>query len=77
MLSLSGEAFKMWVYFNKNQNNYSFSLSRAEAIKSGIGSASSYTRAFAELVKKGYLIETSKGHYTFNEFVQYEEKEKQ
>ena len=55
MGQLKGESFKLWCYLNKNQNNYTFSLSKVDAIKWGIGSKSSYDRAVAELIEKGYL----------------------
>lgn len=75
MLSLNGEAFKMWMYFNKNQDKYSFDLSRKNALESGIGSESSYRRAFSELVNKGYLQEVSKGVYKFKEYIDIPEAE--
>ena len=67
MIDLKGETFKLWCYLNKNQNNYTFALSRVDAIKWGIGSKSSYDRAIKELIEKGYLVETSPNHYDFYE----------
>lgn len=67
MIDLKGETFKLWCYLNKNQNNYEFALSKVDAIKWGIGSKSSYDRAVAELIEKGYLVETSSKHYDFYE----------
>ena len=67
MIDLKGETFKLWCYINKNQNGYTFALSKVDAIKWGIGSKSSYDRAVAELIAKGYLVETSPNHYNFFE----------
>jgi hypothetical protein len=67
MIELKGEAFKLWCYMAKNQNNHTFALSKVDAIKWGIGSKSSYDRAVAELIEKGYLVETSSNHYDFYE----------
>lgn len=67
MLDLKGESFKLWCYLNKNQNEYTFALSKVDALKWGIGSKSSYDRAIAELIEKGYLVETSSNHYDFYE----------
>lgn len=64
---LKGESFKLWIYFSKNQDNYSFNLSKVDAINFGIGSISSYNRAVAELVEKGYLQEVQKDVYNFIE----------
>ena len=67
MIDLKGESFKLWCYLNKNQSGYTFALSKVDAIKWGIGSASSYARAVQELKDKGYLLETSPNHYDFYE----------
>ena len=67
MLDLKGETFKLWMFIGKNQNGYTFALSKVEAIKWGVGSKSSYDRAVKELKEKGYLVETSPNHYTFYE----------
>ena len=67
MIDLKGEAFKLWCYMAKNQDNYTFALSFIDAVKWGIGSKSSYDRAVKELIAKGYLVMTSSNHYTFYE----------
>ena len=72
MIDLKGETFKLWCYLNKNQNGYTFALSRIDAVKWGIGSKSSYDRAVKELITKGYLVETSPNHYDFYEMYQEE-----
>ena len=73
MIDLKGEAFKLWVYIGKNQNGYTFALSKVDAIKWGVGSKSSYDRAVKELIEKGYLVERSKNHYDFYEIPRVEE----
>ena len=67
MTSLKGESFKLWCYLNKNQNNYTFALSKVDAINWGIGSKSSYDRGIAELIEKGYLVNISGNTYYFYE----------
>ena len=67
MQNLKGESFKLWIYFSKNQNNYTFNLSKVDVLNFGIGSVSSYNRSIAELVQKGYLQEVSKDVYNFIE----------
>lgn len=54
MNDLSGEAFKLWIYFSKNQNNYTFDLSQKAAEKYGI-KKSTYYDNIKVLIKKGYL----------------------
>ena len=67
MIDLKGEALKLWLYIGKNQDGYTFALSKVDAIKWGIGSKSSYDRAVKELIEKGYLVKTSGNHYNFYE----------
>lgn len=73
MLDLKGETFKLWCYLNKNQNGYTFALSKVDALNWGIGSKSSYDRAVAELIQKGYLVNTSGNNYNFYELPKGEE----
>ena len=73
MIDLKGEALKLWLYLGKNQNGYTFGLSKVDAMKWGIGSKSSYDRAVKELIEKGYLVETSANHYDFYEVPKVEE----
>ena len=73
MLDLKGETFKLWCYLNKNQNGYTFALSKVDALKWGIGSKSSHDRAVAELVQKGYLVNTQGNSYNFYEHPRREE----
>lgn len=72
-IDLKGESFKLWMYLGKNQNGYTFALSKVDAIKWGVGSKSSYDRAVKELIEKGYLVETSPNHYDFYEVPKVEE----
>lgn len=67
MLDLKGEAFKLWCYLDKNQNGYTFALSKVDALNWGIGSKSSYDRAVKELIDKGYLFNVSGNSYNFYE----------
>jgi hypothetical protein len=67
MIDLKGETFKLWMYLGKNQDGYTFALSKVDAIKWGVGSKSSYDRAVKELIEKGYLVETTKNHFNFFE----------
>lgn len=67
MLNLKGETFKLWCYLDKNQNGYTFALSKVDAINWGIGSKSSYDRAVAELIDKAYLVKVSGNSYNFYE----------
>lgn len=66
-IDLKSGAFKLWVYFAKNQNNYTFALSnKAVAEQFGI-KKDQYDSAVKELIEKGYLIETAKNIYQFKE----------
>ena len=73
MLDLKGETFKLWCYLNKNQNGYTLALSKVDALRWGIGSKSSYDRAIAELIQKGYLVNTQGNYYNFYELPKDEE----
>lgn len=64
---LQAGAFKLWIYFAKNTDNYVFGLSnKAVAETFGI-KKDQYDKAVKELIEKGYLIETSKNHFEFKE----------
>lgn len=54
MNDLSGEAFKLWMYFSKNQDNYNFDLSQKAAEQYGIKKTSYYSH-IETLKQKGYL----------------------
>ena len=64
---LKSGAFKLWVYFAKNQDNFTFGLSnQAVAEQFGI-KKDQYDNAVKELIAKGYLIEISKNYFEFKE----------
>lgn len=76
MSTLKPTTFKLWVYLGKNQNNYTFALSKVDCLAWCKFSASTYQSAFAELVKEHYLIQSKadSNHYDFYEIPQEEEK---
>ena len=76
MKQLSANAFKMWVYLGKNQNNYTFALSKVDALKWCGFSEGTYRKAFIELKEEGYLKAKTTGsnHYDFYEIAQPKEK---
>ena len=62
--SLKGSGLKLWLYFNKNQDNYRFELSRADCEKWGI-KKDSYYNGVEELQKKGFLVQDHLGSSLF------------
>ena len=68
MSNLDGESFKLWCYLGKNQNGYSFDLSKVAALNYGVGSKSSYDRGVKELIAKGFLVEIEKDDFRFIEY---------
>lgn len=74
MNALKGEAFKLWVYLNKNRESYTIALSVVDAMKWGIGSKSSYDRAIVKLIEEGYLVKENKNNYYFYELPQIEQR---
>ena len=68
MSTLKGSSLKMWLYLNKNQEKYTFELSRAACLEWGI-KKDSYYDGIKELIEKGYLIQAREGsnYYTFFE----------
>lgn len=74
--ALKAGAFKLWIYFAKNQNGYEFALSN-KAVEENFGiKKDQYDTAIKELIEKGYLIETSSNHFTFEEKPTFEKQEK-
>ena len=66
-LNLQSGAFKLWVYFAKNQQNYTFALS-SKAVEENFGiKIKQYNNAVAELIIKGYLVKESGNKYLFYE----------
>lgn len=67
MTNLKESGFKLWCYFNKNQDNYFMELSQKDCEAWGI-KRSSYYRGLEELEEKGFLsIEEDSNKYTFYE----------
>jgi len=64
---LDAGAFKLWIYFAKNQNGYEFALSSKDAKDTfGLGK-SQYDTAVKKLISSGYLTNTQDNYYTFSE----------
>ena len=68
MQVLNGSGLKLWLYLNKNQNNYKLELSRVACAGWGI-KKDSYYSAVDELIKKGFLVQD---HYGSNVYWFYE-----
>lgn len=54
--NLKAGAFKLWIYFSKNQNNYEFGLSSSDALATFGMKKDQYDGAVKELIEKGYLV---------------------
>lgn len=76
MSILSANAFKMWVYLGKNQNNYTFALSKVDTLKWCGFSKNTYTTVFKELESKGFLVRSNEksNHYDFYEMPKEEDQ---
>ena len=74
MSRLKGEAFKLWVYLNKNRESHTTALSAVDALAWGIGSKSSYDRAIMKLIEQGYLVKIDNNFYCFYELPQIEQR---
>lgn len=68
MKVLGGSSIKLWLYFNKNANEYKFELSRVDCEKWGI-KKDAYYHAVKELTDKGFLVPICVGSniYLFHE----------
>lgn len=79
---LSGDGFKMWVYFSKNQNGYEMELSSKHAEETFSLSKRRYDNAIKELIEGGFLIDSNtdpqavKNSWTFYELPLDEEENK-
>ena len=73
MFDLKGSGLKMWLYLNKNQDNYQFELSRQACAEWGI-KKDSYYDGLKNLEEKGYLhpIRPGSSIYVFYEAPQVE-----
>ena len=65
--ALEAGAFKLWVYFAKNQNGYQFALSSKEVEASFGMKIKQYNNAVDQLIEKGYLVRGEGNYYTFCE----------
>ena len=64
---LGAGAFKLWIYFAKNQDNYEFALS-SKVVEETFGmKIKQYNNAIDELIEKNYLVMTKGNNYMFNE----------
>ena len=60
MNCLKGSGLKMWLYLNKNQDNYRFGLSRVDCAEWGIRK-DSYYDGIKALIANGYLRQSQPG----------------
>ena len=67
MTLLKPNAFKLWCYMAKNQNNYTFALSAVDVCKFCNIGKSTYHTSVQELINVGYLVNTNGNHYDFYE----------
>ena len=64
---LDAGAFKLWIYFARNQQHYEFALSSTDAANNFGLKKKQYDNAVAQLIEKGYLVNTNGLKYNFNE----------
>ena len=74
MALLKPNTFKLWCYMAKNQNDYSFGLSCADACSFCKMTKPTYLACVQELIDTGYLVNTQGNHYNFYEKLPEEEK---
>lgn len=60
MICLKGSGLKMWIYLNKNQDNFRFGLSRVDCAEWGIRK-DSYYDGIKDLIANGYLRQSQPG----------------
>jgi hypothetical protein len=63
----SAAAFQLWIYFAKNQDNYTFALSSKDVENTFGMKIKQYNNAIKTLIDKGYLVNTEANNYTFYE----------
>lgn len=63
--TLNGNEFKLWFYIAKNQNEYTFALSKADFCRKMNVSSSTYYRAVDSLIEKGYLVQKEENSNTY------------
>lgn len=64
---LDAGAFKLWIYFAKNQPGYQFALSKADVQESFGMKKTQYDNAIKELKEKRYLVAVKDPYYNFYE----------
>lgn len=64
MCNLKGETLKLWLYCNKNQDNYQFELSQKALQDWGL-KKDAYQTAKKKLMELGYLVPTSEDSNDF------------
>lgn len=60
--TLTRSAYCLYMYFMQNQDGFTLKLRRTHAMNITNLSKSSYHRAMAELIEKGYLIDCGDGY---------------
>ncbi len=73
MQLLKPNTFKLWCYMAKNQDNYTFALSRVDACRMCNISKPTYLTSIQELIEVGYLVNTKGNSYDFYEMLPEEE----
>jgi hypothetical protein len=63
---LSGNAFKLYAYMNRNQNNYKFALSCSDVMQKLMISNKTYYSCVDELISKGYLVSNKEDSNIYN-----------
>lgn len=66
MLDLDNSSFKLWLYIEKNQDEFELELSQKACENWGL-KKDSYRRAKLELIQKNYLREVEPDIFEFNE----------
>lgn len=66
-MDLDAGAFKLWVYFAKNQPGYRFALSKKVVEEQFKIKKTQYDNAIKELKEKGYLVQDKGNYYSFYE----------
>ena len=64
---LKAGAFKLWIYFAKNQHDYTFALSPQHVKELFNMSKTQYDNARQELISKGFLVRQDRNFYHFYE----------
>ena len=75
MSTLKPNTYKLWCYMAKNQNNYTFALSCADACAFCKMSKPTYLASVQELIDNGYLVNTSGNSYDFYEMLPEDKEE--